>query len=148
MIECFFLEVNYNYEYVALEASHGHSNACKVTFLVSSCPLLFKIFASAQIRHQLFPGSLLLHSSHDDFQKVGSHLAQRLFDSVPQVRLQVSVVAADLLLNWRFGESNAPLLIPLLLTRLAPLNLLLALSMFMFCPRLRIYACHWTRQRR
>ena len=31
--------------------------------------------------------------------------------------MQVSVVAADLLLKWRVGEANAPLLIPILLTR-------------------------------
>lgn len=59
---------------------------------------------------------ILLHGSSDDFQKVCSHLAQRLFDRVPQVRLAVSTCAAQLLLNWRHGESNAPLLVPLLLT--------------------------------
>ena len=77
----------------------------------------FFILAFITIPFMLFLGVLLLHGSSDDFQKVGSHLAQRLFDSVPQVRRVVSLCAGNLLLNWRYGESNAPLLVPLLLTR-------------------------------
>ena len=62
-------------------------------------------------------GVVLHHSGFDDFQVIGSHLAQRLFDPVPQVRLAVSKVAADLLMNWRCAASCCTLLIPLLLTR-------------------------------
>ena len=62
-------------------------------------------------------GVVLHHSGFDDFQIIGSHLAQRLFDPIPQVRLAVSNVAGDLLMNWRCAPSCCSLLIPLLLTR-------------------------------
>lgn len=62
-------------------------------------------------------GVVLHHSGFDDFQVIGSHLAQRLFDPIPQVRLAVSNVAGDLLMNWRCASSCCSLLIPLLLTR-------------------------------
>ena len=54
----------------------------------------------------------------DDLKNVISHLAQRLFDPVPHVRLAVSLVAGDLLLNWPTAYSNCAYLMPLLLTGL------------------------------
>ena len=53
----------------------------------------------------------------EQFKLMGSHLAQRLFDPVPLVRLSVSKIAGDLLLNWKCAYSNCALLIPLMLTR-------------------------------
>ena len=38
----------------------------------------------------IFAGVVLHHSGFDEFQLIGSHLAQRLFDPVPVVRLSVS----------------------------------------------------------
>ena len=58
----------------------------------------------------------ILSRNSDDLKTVISHLAQRLFDPVPAVRLQVSLVAADLLLNWPTAYSNCAYLLPLLLT--------------------------------
>jgi len=63
-------------------------------------------------------GVVLHHSGFDEFQLIGSHLAQRLFDPVPVVRLSVSKVAGDLLMNWRCALSCSSMLIPLLLTSL------------------------------
>lgn len=62
-------------------------------------------------------GVVIQHSGFDQFQLIASHLAQRLFDPVPAVRLQVSKVAAQLLLDWNCAMSCASMLIPLLLTR-------------------------------
>lgn len=63
-------------------------------------------------------GIVIMHSGFDELQLVASHLAQRLFDDHPQVRLTVSRVAGDLLLNWKNAYSTCSLLIPLLLTTL------------------------------
>ena len=63
-------------------------------------------------------GCVIQHSGFDQFQLVASHLAQRLFDPVPAVRLCVSSVAANLLLHWRCAYSCCAILIPLLLTNL------------------------------
>jgi len=63
-------------------------------------------------------GCVIQNSGFDQFQLIASHLAQRLFDPVPLVRLSVSRVAGDLLLNWRCAYSSCSLLIPLLLTSL------------------------------
>ena len=62
-------------------------------------------------------GIVIHHSGFDQFQLIASHLAQRLFDPVPDVRLAVSRVAGDLLMNWRSAMSCCSMLIPLLLTR-------------------------------
>ena len=50
-------------------------------------------------------GVVIHHSGFDEFQLIGSHLAQRLFDPVPVVRLSVSKVAGDLLMNWNVALS-------------------------------------------
>ena len=63
-------------------------------------------------------GIVMLSSTSDDFQIVAPHLAQRLFDHVPQVRLNVSLTAGKLLLEWRYGAANCAYLLPLLLTSL------------------------------
>ena len=63
-------------------------------------------------------GCVIQHSGFDQFQLIASHLAQRLFDPVPAVRLGVSSVAAKLLLHWRCAMSCCSILIPLLLTSL------------------------------
>ena len=63
-------------------------------------------------------GTVMHHSTSDDFKPVGSHLAQRLFDHVPQVRLKVSLVVGKLLLDWRYAAANCVYLLPLLLTSL------------------------------
>ena len=62
-------------------------------------------------------GTVLQHSGFDQFQLIASHLAQRLFDPMPQVRLWVSKVAGNLLMDWKCAMSCASMLIPLLLTR-------------------------------
>ena len=61
---------------------------------------------------------MIHHSGFDEFQLIASHLAQRLFDPVPVVRLSVSKVAGDLLMNWNVALSCSSMLIPLLLTTL------------------------------
>lgn len=61
-------------------------------------------------------GVVLQHCGFDQFQLIASHLAQRLFDPVPQVRLQVSKIAGRLLIDWRCAVSCSSMLIPLLLT--------------------------------
>lgn len=63
-------------------------------------------------------GCVIKHCGFEEFKMVASHLAQRLFDPMSQVRLAVSVVAADLLLNWRCAAASCTLLVPLLLTTL------------------------------
>jgi hypothetical protein len=67
-------------------------------------------------------GCVIQQSGFDEFKLVGSHLAQRLFDPVPLVRLSVSRVAGNLLLTWREAASCCSLLIPLLLTSLEDEN--------------------------
>jgi len=63
-------------------------------------------------------GSVMVVSrTPEDFKKVVSHLAQRLFDPVASVRLEVSVVAHNLLINWPMAYSNCAYIMPLLLTR-------------------------------
>ena len=64
-------------------------------------------------------GSVLVSSRQpDDLKKVVSHLAQRLFDPVPSVRMEVSAMAGNLLVNWDMAYSNCAYLLPLLLTGL------------------------------
>ena len=63
-------------------------------------------------------GTVMLHSTSDEFKQVASHLAQRLFDHVPQVRLKVSTTVGMLLLEWRYSAANCVYLLPLLLTSL------------------------------
>ena len=84
-----------------------------------------RCLAYSESKHAVSEWQLFRHASHhllflsrnsDDLKTVISHLAQRLFDPVPAVRLQVSLVAADLLLNWPTAYSNCAYLLPLLLT--------------------------------
>ncbi len=60
---------------------------------------------------------MLQHSSSETFKQAVPHLAQRLFDTAAEVRLNVSKIAYELLLNWDYREVNSPFLVPLLLTR-------------------------------
>ena len=50
-------------------------------------------------------GVVMLFSTSDDFKPVAHHLAQRLFDHIPQVRLQVSLTTGKLLLEWRYSAT-------------------------------------------
>lgn len=57
-----------------------------------------------------------MHSSSETFVKNASHLAQRLFDPIPEVRLAVSEIAGQLALDWNYRHSNLPYLLPLCIT--------------------------------
>ena len=58
-----------------------------------------------------------MNSTSEEFQSVTSHLAQRLFDPVPEVRKAVGQVAGQLLLKWQYRQVNQPYLVPMLLTK-------------------------------
>ncbi len=60
---------------------------------------------------------LVCSGTSETFALTASHLAQRLFDPMPEVRMAVAALAADLLKRWRCRSSNLPLLVPLLISR-------------------------------
>ena len=63
-------------------------------------------------------GVVIICCTCNDFNKVAPHRAQRHFDHVPQVRLQVSITVGKLLLEWKYAAANCVYLLPLLLTSL------------------------------
>lgn len=110
---------------LSCQAIGNASNAFKKDFhLVASTliPPILKCLSHQQKKTRFNAikaiGIVLLSSSSDDFQLVASHLAQRLFDHVPQVRLQASLTAGELLMSWKYAAANCVYLLPLLLTTL------------------------------
>jgi dynein assembly factor 5 len=59
---------------------------------------------------------LISTGTSETFVSTVSHLAQRLFDPMPEVRMAVGRLAASLLKGWQCRTSNFPLLVPLLVT--------------------------------
>ena len=110
---------------LSCEGVEKAANAFKKDFHMMGSTLISPIllcFSHQQKRTRISAiqavGAVLLHSASDDFKQVASHLAQRLFDHVPQVRLKVSLTVGKLLLEWRYGAANCVYLLPLLLTSL------------------------------
>ena len=110
---------------LSCEGVEKAANAFKKDFHLMSSTLISPIllcFSHQQKKTRISAiqtvGTVMLHSTSDDFKQVASHLAQRLFDHVPQVRLKVSLTVGNLLLKWRYGAANCVYLLPLLLTSL------------------------------